>query len=58
LPYSLGPWETQTIDDLVAAMGRKGIGSVDVVASDTDLGPTIQAEIYAETPDGGTVGFA
>src|SRR6266540_1715936 len=49
LPYSLGPWETQTIDDLVAAMGQTGIGSVDVVASDIDLGPTIQAEIYTET---------
>ena len=57
LPYSLGPWETQTIDDLVAAMGQTGIGSVDVVASDIDLGPTIQAEIYTETPRGGTVGF-
>jgi hypothetical protein len=58
LPYSLGPWETRTVADLVAAMGQTGLGSVDVVATDTDLGPTIQAEIYAETPGGGTVGFA
>ncbi len=58
LPYSLGPWETQTIDDLVAALGQTGIGSVDVVATDTDLGPTIQATIYTETPAGGTVGCA
>jgi hypothetical protein len=58
LPYSLGGWETQTIDDLVAAMGQTGIGSVDVVATDTDLGPTIQATIYTETPAGGTLGCA
>ena len=58
LPYSLGPWETQTIDDLVATMGQTGTGSVDVVATNIDLGPTIQAEIYAETLGGGSVGFA
>lgn len=58
LPYSLGAWETQTIDDLVAAMGQTGIGSVDVVATDTDLGPTIQATIYTETSGGGTVSCA
>lgn len=58
LPYSLGAWETRTIDDLVAAMGQTGIGSVDVVATDTDLGPTIQATIYTETPAGGTVSCA
>jgi hypothetical protein len=57
LAYSLGPWETQTIEDFLGALSLTGIGSVDVIPT-SGLGPTIQATIYAQAPGGGSVGFS
>ncbi len=52
ISYTLGPWEVQTIEDLLGAVGQSGIGSVDIVPVTTDLGPTVQATIYADTVGG------
>jgi hypothetical protein len=57
LPYSLGAWEVQTIEDFLGALSMTGIGSVDVIPS-SGLGPTIQATVYSPAPGGGSVGFS
>jgi hypothetical protein len=58
LGYSLGPWEVRTIDDLVAAMGQTGIGSIDVVPDNSeDQGPTVQASVYSSSSAGGVFAF-
>jgi hypothetical protein len=57
LPYSLGAWEVQTIEDFLGAFSMTGIGSVDVIPS-SGLGPTIQATVYSPAPGGGSVGFS
>ena len=57
LPYSIGAWETQTIEDFLGALSLTGVGSLDVIPS-SGLGPTIQATVYTETPGSGSAGFS
>ena len=54
--YTLQPDQTISIDDVVAAAGVSGIGSMDVVPT-TGYPPDITARIYNDAGTAGTAGF-
>ncbi|HSY48702.1 MAG TPA: hypothetical protein VLC46_07825 [Thermoanaerobaculia bacterium] len=56
LSYTLNPGQTQTIDDLLPALARSGIGSADVVSTSGSL-PTVVARVFNDGGDKGTSGF-
>jgi hypothetical protein len=55
VPYLLEPFQTIAFDDVVASMGRSGLGSLDVVIHEGGV-PTIVARAYDDRGDEGTVG--
>lgn len=58
IPYSLIPGEILTIDDLGAAFGVDGVGSVDITNYRLNYGvPQILAHVYNDSGTGGTTGF-
>lgn len=60
LPYSIPAGATQTIPDVVGAMGRTGhLGSIDVVTTyDNAAPPVVVAHIVHDRGDGSAVGMA
>jgi hypothetical protein len=56
LTYALNPGQTQTIADLLPALARSGLGSVDVVSTSGSL-PTVVARVFNDGGDKGTSGF-
>ncbi|HXA18347.1 MAG TPA: hypothetical protein VN380_15240 [Thermoanaerobaculia bacterium] len=56
LSYTLNPGQTQNIADLLPALSRSGLGSVDVVSTSGSL-PTVVARVFNDAGDKGTSGF-
>lgn len=54
--YTLRPNETQTIEDVVAATGTSGLGSLDVITT-SGYAPDVTARIYNDGGSAGTSGF-
>ena len=54
--YTLQPDQTTSVDDIVAAAGVSGIGSMDVVPT-TGYPPDITARVYNDAGTAGTAGF-
>jgi len=54
--YTLGPNQTQSVEDIVAAMGVSGIGSIDIIPT-TGYPPDVTARIYNDAGVEGTSGF-
>lgn len=57
LSYSLNPGETQSIADLLPAMGQSGIGSADLVTSSGPF-PTVVTRVFNDGGSKGTSGFS
>jgi hypothetical protein len=57
LPFTVDPVSTFFDEDIVAAMGRAGVGTLDVVVGVSSNGPLITARVYADSEEGGTFGF-
>jgi len=57
LPFTIEPFSTFSEDDVVAAMGETGIGTLDVAVPARINDPLITARVYADAEDGGTFGF-
>ena len=55
LPYSLGPGQIVSYEDVVVAMGRSGLGSLDLVVAGGSVQPVVLSRVYN---DGGTAGTA
>ena len=55
LSYSLAPGQTQFIPDLLPAMGRSGLGSADIVASES--APAASVRVFNDAGAAGTTGF-
>ena len=49
--YDLAPRSTTTFDDVIAAMGAAGIGSIDVIVAEGAV-PAVVARIYDDQPAG------
>jgi streptogramin lyase len=60
LTFSLAPGETQTIPDLLPAMGLSGLGSADVILTLGSAGnvPVVSARVFNDAGAAGTTGFA
>ena len=60
LPFSLASGETQTIPDLLPAMGLSGLGSADVILTLGSAGniPVVSARVFNDAGAAGTTGFA
>lgn len=56
LSYSLAPGQTQSITDLLPALGRSGLGSADVVVT-SGSAPTVTARVFNDASAAGTTGF-
>jgi hypothetical protein len=56
LPYSLAPGQTQSIADLLPAMGRSGIGSADIEITSGEA-PVATARVFNDAGPSGTTGF-
>jgi streptogramin lyase len=56
LPYSLAPGQTQSIADLLPAMGRSGLGSADVEVT-SGSPPVATARVFNDAGVAGTTGF-
>ncbi len=56
LSYALGPGQTQTIADLLPAIGQSGIGSVDV-APTSGSAPVALVRVFNDAGPAGTSGF-
>jgi hypothetical protein len=56
LPYSLAPGQTQSIADLLPAMGRSGIGSADIEITSGEA-PVATARVFNDAGASGTTGF-
>jgi hypothetical protein len=56
LPYSLAPGETQSIADLLPAMGSSGLGSADIEVTSGEI-PVITARVFNDAGASGTTGF-
>ena len=54
--YTLGPNQTQSIEDVVVAIGSNGLGSLDIVPT-TGFPPDVSARIYNDAGAAGTSGF-
>ena len=57
LPFAVQPFSTFSDEDIVAAMGETGIGTLDVVVPAGVDVPLITARVYADADGGGTFGF-
>lgn len=57
LPYSLAPGQSIGYDDVVAAMGRTGLGTLDIVADHGRL-PIAYARLFNDHGNGGTSGMS
>ncbi|HEY3057197.1 MAG TPA: hypothetical protein VGK31_14825 [Thermoanaerobaculia bacterium] len=51
MPYNIDSISPIIIDDIVAELGRTGIGSLDIVP-DTNAVPVVEARFYNDTPNG------
>ncbi|HEX9304299.1 MAG TPA: hypothetical protein VGA31_07600, partial [Thermoanaerobaculia bacterium] len=56
LPYSLAPGQTQSIADLLPAMGRSGLGSADIEVT-SGSPPVATARVFNDAGAEGTTGF-
>jgi streptogramin lyase len=56
LAYTLAPGQTQSIADLLPAMGRSGIGSADVEATSGSV-PAMTVRVFNDAGAAGTTGF-
>ncbi len=56
LHYSLAPGQTQSIPDLLPAMGRSGLGSADIEATSGSV-PSVTARVFNDAGAAGTTGF-
>ncbi len=56
LPYSLAPYQTKSIPDLLPALGAVGLGSVDVVST-TGPPPLVAARVFNDQGSAGTSGL-
>jgi hypothetical protein len=56
LPYSLAPGQTQSIVDLLPAMGRSGVGSADIEIT-SGSAPIATARVFNDAGASGTTGF-
>jgi len=60
IPFALAPNERRELADIVAAFGRTGLGSLDIVLDDDapDWLPLVQTRAFNEAADGATFGIA
>jgi photosystem II stability/assembly factor-like uncharacterized protein len=56
LPYSLAPGQTQSIPDLLPAMGSSGVGSADIEIT-SGSAPIASARVFNDAGPAGTTGF-
>jgi photosystem II stability/assembly factor-like uncharacterized protein len=56
LSYSLAPGQTQSIADLLPAMGRSGLGSADIEITSGEV-PVATARVFNDAGASGTTGF-
>ena len=56
LSYSLSPGQTQSIADLLPAMGRSGLGSADIEVTAGHV-PTMTVRVFNDAGAAGTLGF-
>jgi streptogramin lyase len=56
LSYTLSPGETQSITDLLPAMGRSGLGSADVEVTSGSV-PAMTVRVFNDAGAAGTTGF-
>jgi virginiamycin B lyase len=56
LPYALSPGQTQSIADLLPAMGRSGLGSADIEATSGSI-PAMTVRVFNDAGAAGTAGF-
>jgi streptogramin lyase len=56
LLYSLSPGQTQSIADLLPAMGRSGLGSADIDVTSGHV-PTMTVRVFNDAGAAGTLGF-
>jgi hypothetical protein len=56
--YELTPNQTLSLEDIVAAAGTTGIGSMDVIPANGTYPPDISARIYNDQGSAGTSGFS
>lgn len=56
LSYTLSPGQTQSIADLLPAMGQSGVGSADIEATSGSI-PTVTARVFNDAGAAGTTGF-
>jgi hypothetical protein len=56
LSYSLAPGQTQSITDLLPAMGRSGLGSADIEITSGEV-PVATARVFNDAGAAGTTGF-
>ena len=56
LPYTLTPGQTQSIADLLPAMGRSGLGSADIEVTSGTV-PVVTARVFNDAGAAGTTGF-
>src|SRR5262249_9696200 len=55
--FSLGPLQTYSWDDIVAALGQSGAGSLDLYSSTGAAAPVVVARIFNDAGSAGTPGF-
>lgn len=60
LDFTLAPGQTQTIPDLLPAMGSSGLGSADISLTSGSAGnvPIVSARVFNDAGTAGTSGFA
>ena len=56
MSYALNPGQTESIPDLVQAMGQSGLGSVDLIPGSGGF-PTVVARVFNDAGSKGTAGF-
>lgn len=56
LSYTLSPGQTQSITDLLPAMGRSGLGSADIEATSGSI-PAATVRVFNDAGAAGTMGF-
>lgn len=54
--YSLSPGQTQSITDLLPAIGRSGLGSADIEATSGSV-PAATVRVFNDAGEAGTMGF-
>ncbi len=57
MPFSINPGQTLSFPDLLVAMGRSGLGSLDIVGSTGTEGPVLSVRVYNDAGAAGTTGF-